>query len=415
MLTYAYRCRFFRHSITLVNGIYIIRAKIPIIVSDIGTPEKGARLKSLDVLKGFIILIIVFAHLFMCVPGDGSRGPSSPIIATLYMGLMLFFLISGYFFRPGRSAKENILKRAIQLMIPLIAMCAIFPIILYGYLSLMGYSMDFVEGWTYCLRAIIGPITMGLPFDDVSDVSRPLMASFVGSYFLQVMLVGFIIFYVLAPRIRGDAKKTLVSLVVILTVAVLLRAFLPWQPPFFAILGIISSAFMIVGAECGRIKLIERVEDHALKSPKYLGTVAIAFIVTVVLVLLFNPGVEFDNNVFGEHGALSIYPFFITGLAASYWFITLGVACSKVPGLSKFLGFLGKHTLVILVMHGFAAKLIIPLLGYQLTTLQWVPEMSMVNTVITGFGAIAIAIATSEIGCRYVVPKLAKYVNWGSD
>ena len=78
------------------------------------------RLISVDVLKGILIVAIVFIHLVISrdivstadaadIEGYtvGSESIGSLVIQALYLGLMAFFVFSGYFYRPGRGFVEN--------------------------------------------------------------------------------------------------------------------------------------------------------------------------------------------------------------------------------------------------------------------------------------------------------------------
>ena len=62
------------------------------------------RIKSVDIVKGMAILVVVISHL---IP---DRTLSS-WITKLFGGLMgLFFVMSGYFYKPGQSYMDNVKK-----------------------------------------------------------------------------------------------------------------------------------------------------------------------------------------------------------------------------------------------------------------------------------------------------------------
>ena len=80
-----------------------------------------ARVRSIDVFKGVAILIIVFCHI--CFATKSDVGSPNAVIQTLYLGLMVFLMISGYFYRPERSFAENMKKRVTVLLLALVICC----------------------------------------------------------------------------------------------------------------------------------------------------------------------------------------------------------------------------------------------------------------------------------------------------
>ena len=59
------------------------------------------RLKTADVLKGVLILGVIFVHMFMLNKVDDTERSTSLFLQPLYVGLIGFFVISGYFLPSG--------------------------------------------------------------------------------------------------------------------------------------------------------------------------------------------------------------------------------------------------------------------------------------------------------------------------
>jgi len=53
-----------------------------------------SRIRSIDVFKGAAIIVIIFCHI--CFVTKSDVGSPSVVIQTLYLGLMVFLMISGY-------------------------------------------------------------------------------------------------------------------------------------------------------------------------------------------------------------------------------------------------------------------------------------------------------------------------------
>jgi fucose 4-O-acetylase-like acetyltransferase len=62
----------------------------------------NSRLKVLDVYKGIAILGVIITHVVLLQNGMGGKaGDSSALVQFLFSGLIMFMVISGYFYKPG--------------------------------------------------------------------------------------------------------------------------------------------------------------------------------------------------------------------------------------------------------------------------------------------------------------------------
>lgn len=69
--------------------------------------ETSGRLRTADVLKGILILGIVFVHIFMLNESGILERTISPILQCLYLGLIGFFVTSGYFLPYGNYIDKS--------------------------------------------------------------------------------------------------------------------------------------------------------------------------------------------------------------------------------------------------------------------------------------------------------------------
>ncbi|MCQ2084895.1 MAG: acyltransferase [archaeon] len=359
--------------------------------------EQNRRLYSIDVIKGFIIIAVVLLHFIIIVPSDEPRtGNSNLALQALYTGLMLFFIFSGYFFRPEKSSWSQVKKRLIIIGTVTVAGLVILPVIMYVYVTLLGYGTDPMD-LPQCFRSLFGNWKI---FNIDTNEDFPIFAIHNGYYFLQIMLVSFVLFYPIAVRVVNDDRKLIVAIILLVTGTFVLAEFVGCELPLYSQLAPIATAFMLVGAFLGKHKVIERIEYGELTSKWNLMYLAIAAVVGVVMLVLFEPGVYFDDTIFGDYGGYSAYPYFIICCAFCYIFLSIGVVLNKIPGLRKILSTLGRHTLGILCLHIFVLKLLIAPF-YDLVRRYAFPDFAITEKLVIGL----IGIAICGILLEYVFPR----------
>ena len=79
--------------------------------------HKPIRSKAPDVYKGLAILGVITTHLALLQNGtDGVEGDPSPAVQFMFSGLFVLTIMSGYFYKPGRSFVQNVRKRVILVL-----------------------------------------------------------------------------------------------------------------------------------------------------------------------------------------------------------------------------------------------------------------------------------------------------------
>jgi len=365
--------------------------------------EENQRLRSVDILKGILIVAVVFVHLLISrsdilvtaadaasIGGsEGSPGIASLVIQALYLGLMFFFIFSGYFYRPGRGFVANMKKRSIQLVVALSICAIILPMIIYGLMAICGKAPDMEDllsafQWGFGLNGVFEPYDVFTP--------HPLCGGSVGYYYLWGMFWGFLIFYFLADHVYDDWKKSVVAIITLLVITLLLREFFPVKLPMYAQMGPIAAAFMLTGMMMAKMKLIERIESFDPTSRYSYSLLFGSLIIVVVMVYLFPPGLEFDYLNFGEFGGYSVIPYYIEAVAMFIFMTHLAMVLYKVIGLRQMFTVCGQHTLGILLLHGpIATMMIVPF--YDLSSGSWFPDtMGLIPSVIVTIVTIVVCL-----------------------
>jgi hypothetical protein len=322
---------------------------------------------SMDVLKGIILTIIVISHMIMidrtnaATAVEGQEVGSLPVILqALYLGLMAYLILSGYFYRP-RGFKNNMLKRLKQIGIPLVVASAILPLILWLYLNAFGYDLPISDYWSSALRNLgLYNLTGGM----VTTSSYTFMNY--GAYFLTGMLWGFLIFYGLAEYILDDWRKVFVIIIVLLCMQIIMVDYVPIKLPLMMKLGPIDAAFMFFGAWLAKWKFLENIEYGNKKETKYWLLPIVCLIAGVGLCYLLPPGIGYDMYKYGGYGSISIFPYFLESVLLFPVYAYIGFIFSKIPLVSNVFDLFGKHTLGTILMHPMVGKMLVVAFGFTL-------------------------------------------------
>lgn len=361
---------------------------------------QGQRISSLDIMKGLMMILIVVIHIIYLAESDTERPTSSSpiVIQMMYLGMMLFFISSGYFFRPGRGIGKNIRKRMVQLLVPILIGLTVLPAILYVYLTVLGQGPT-LDDLLPSYKAILGGVNVFRPYDE-PYVDVGMCFVFNGYYFLQLLVVAFLLFYPLAEKVLDDRRKLIVSIVILIACTALLREFVDVRLPFYSQLSPLAAAFMLFGAALGRRQVVEYIENGE-KDLRYWSIFAGALAVTVVMELLFPTGTGFDNTFFGDFGGYSAFTYFIASCSMCYVLLVIGSLFSKIPLLSSALSVSGRHPIALICLHIFVIKLFMAPF-HHLSHVKTFPQVPMTEAVIYWIVAVTIIVLAAEYIPRYI-------------
>ena len=123
-------------------------------------------------------------HIGIVVKSD--VGEPSPIIQALYLGLISFFIISGYFFKPGRGFRENMRRRIKVLFYALVTASVCLSVICFLWCLLWGQPTN-LDDLALCLERAFNLERSFLDFDiRAPDPRIPwAICGFSAGYFLH--------------------------------------------------------------------------------------------------------------------------------------------------------------------------------------------------------------------------------------
>ena len=365
-------------------------------VEDAG--ERTERIVSLDVLKGAAIIGVIIAHLSL----DDYVTDNSwtyTIGEFFYAALPMFIIISGYVYRPGRGFSYNARKRLLPLAIAIFAGTVVLTLITYCYLLVLGYDLSGCDLWGDIFNAVIGRGSF-TEIPGTKIILGPYDVTF-QFYYLMALLFGHVIFYLIADRIRGDWRKTAVSVVVLASITCFYILLGGIQLPFYLQLSPIVAALLLVGSFLGEHRFMEYLE-RGWKKKNYWTILAVVGVVSIICIVFFPTGTKFCYTEFGRYGAWSVYTFILLSVSTGTVLLYLASLVALIPYVSGFLTFIGKKCLPLYILHVFIAKLLIAPFA-QVTSYDYLPIESTAEGLILAAASIIIILALT-----YVLGRLTK-------
>jgi len=360
----------------------------------------STRMVHVDGLKGAIIIIVVFIHIValssMNRTSDG--GETNLFLQAVYLGLMAFFIISGYFYRPQNSFSENIGKRLAQMLMGMVACCLILPLIIYGWETLFGQC----PGLDDLINAYVQGFFCENVFQDFTvTAAKAHSSAFTGYYFLWVMLIAFVVFYLVAPRVYGDIRKVAAAIILFVVIQFAYTEFVHLRLPFGLHLVPIAVAFMLAGMGITRWRVLERMGEVSLKSKDFWLPFVASLAGCIVMVYFFHPGVSFDNGFFGYYGGYSVFPFFVSAMLLFVVVSNLLVLLMKIPVFRIPFVEMGKHTLGTMLLHTFFARMLV--IPFATITDATMPPIGVPALVVVALITLVLCYVTCRFGPDVVV------------
>ncbi len=292
-------------------------------------PERRMRLDYVDVAKGMMILAVVLSHAWFA---------NSDILGDfLPFSMPVFFFLSGYTYKSGRSYGRNLRRRVVALLIPYFAFCAVcnlfFPVYagLVKQISMMSYTYLPTRGalWLAILKA---------------DALNMLMCT--PMWFLAALFTASIIFFALVEKTRTSLRRTLIAVAVLVAAAIVIDVLKKGTLVWFVDLAPYAAAIMLLGAYLGEKKVGEKLS--ALWIAAGLLMLAAAEILNRVFPGSARTSVVQYIEDGAWYGVLTAFLIAVTGCIGTLWAAGL---VDKIPLLNRAFRWLGRNSLWILCIH----------------------------------------------------------------
>ncbi len=321
-----------------------------------GTAPAKQRMAQQDIAKGIAILVVLVVHTMSLPTVFYNR-----FMACLGYVLPFFFFMSGYNYRPHRASyAENIRKRARQLIVPFLVYTIGVGVVMGAYLILRGeatlrqVSLSIVQTLLTRYTFVLFGVTI-----DYSMTLYVLMAPF---WFLQYMMVGYLIFYAVADYALENMGRFASVNGCLIGVTMILEAFglhLPWGIDVAPAI----ASFMLFGALFGQ----HRVLHSGTTRTRYVVLNAVvAFAICLVLGLMHPlAGMMIAGRIAWQLGPWEVPLTLLMSILSSYTLNNVGRLIDRIPVVNGLLGWIGRNTLPILLLHQSFAQLISDVTGFK--------------------------------------------------
>ena len=367
------------------------------------TPKN--RIVTLDLMKGIAIVGVVVLHLAVLQMHSGAMDDGSnfsfSVKAIPYSVFCAFIIISGYFHVRGRGFLENIKKRILRYLIYFVIAVFLLNSAMYLILLLQGYDLDPSSLWDVIWKTLVGKGAFS-NLQDAAVYGGAILAPFEVThalYFFQLLIVGFVIFYAVADRVLDDNRKLFAAIFILITITVLYIQFVGILLPFYAHLGPLAAAFLLIGAYMKKIDFYGRLEN-ATKDKKYWPIFAASIIVLLAMCFLTPKDPSLLNCNVGPFGGFSFYTFVILTIAGCVAFSYIMSWFKDLRVMKGTFGKAGECTIEIFVFHMFVAKcLACPFVTFD--TEVWF-HLSFVQGFILAIVTCAVIVVLKELYLRYI-------------
>jgi peptidoglycan/LPS O-acetylase OafA/YrhL len=298
------------------------------------------RLIELDVLRVVAILVIVFDHEV----DVGSLFPFFRVFPIWFIGLSLFFFISGYVIQrnypliDSRNKAMDFLKKRALRIYPLYWLA----LVVYFGLEIVSRG-DFFQSVTGYTPLTITPLTISTAVIEIPGAQGLLAPRFLPEGTLALWFVGVILLYYLVylfiAAFSCDTKQLALTVLGVFVFFVILRI----------TLGIIDFRFFayyalfVVGVVASKYNLLDRVDVKRL----HTGLAVLLFVISMVAIAAFDHFAPTSSNI-GDvlltiiHAQVTNFSSFMvlvvalyTGIALVFIYASFNIARLVVPSLSK--------------------------------------------------------------------------------
>lgn len=281
------------------------------------------RYKYLDAARGIAMMLVIIAH---------SCGLSKYLI---YFFIQIFFLLSGYLYRPGRSYAENIKRKAKRLLIPYFGYNAVLLLFYMATGRTVSETRFSALGIVYSRACLYDTTTTAweenVLFFDVANSA---------TWYLTSFFTASLVYYLVIDKCL-ESRKYLISCFIALTVITMALAELPVLLPWSVDIAFVGALFMIVGTLLERASFFEEKRSAGW----FFGLLALYVVLVTV-----NPGLNTSIREYGVYQRWSV-PFYIfIGISGSLVCIWIAKLVQETC-VGRFLVYVGQNTMILLGFH----------------------------------------------------------------
>lgn len=332
--------------------------------------------KYLDVAKGIVLLMIVISH------ANGIN------LYVFYYSIQIFFIISGFIYRPGRSYGENIKKKASRVLVPYFGYSAL----LLGFYAVVRRNVDEI------LHSLFGVLYSRFYFYKIGTREDPVGLMDIANnamWYLTAFFVTCLLFYLIVGKCLASWKVTVAWTVVLLAISMVLNELpilLPWS---IDIVGV-TTVFMLVGAWMRKTNFFEKKKNFWMVAGMLFIYVSSATV---------NGYLNTSVRIYGNYEALSVPLYMIVSITGSILCIWVSewVQNTKIGSLMVYIG---THSMEIICVHMVVLEV------FEIAAMRLIDVHSFTGAVMWLYQAVRIltAVAVSLLAGKVVAGLKKKLV-----
>ena len=314
-----------------------------------------------SIVKGLLITSVIFFHatMFSDLPNYTNVLSEFSILMTLFPFLMMvFFFYAGYNYTPEkRTIGENIKRRSLQLLIPLLVAFVVSTLLV------IAMRVPNGESWEGIKNAILyflmsEPLAFMIGFPSNGIISLDLVICLGILWFLYVLYIVSVFFYLIVDYAIKKPVRIFSIVFGLLLVGFCIGQFVGVYLPYSVQCYPVVLAMMLLAAYLKKFNFL----DRKIESKKDVCFTIINAIVAEAIVAgigLFGyyvlgstmlgtlPGGQFDKNVRGFDAFISVG----IGLLGTYAMHQISRALSLIPFVSTALDWYGKRSSYVYLFH----------------------------------------------------------------
>ncbi len=320
------------------------------------------RLKTLDVYKGMAIMGVIITHLVLLQNGtDGTNNDPSPVVQFMFSGLIMFMVVSGYFYKPGKSYVQNIKRRVVPLIVVYFVSIIVLTTIVCLYMLALGYDLS---SYSFIDELLGSMFTKGsfldvysTEYEEAVRIIAPYEVTIM-IYYLAILSGGYLIFYAIADRVLKDWRFTVAAILILFGISSAYICFVHIQLPFLVQLFPMVAGFLLFGALLAKYRFVEFLETGYRDKRFWILLLVFVAIAAACLVLL-PANTDLYRMQIGDYGIFSVYTFALTSLSCGLVQLYIALLFSKIPGISHLFNLMGENVLYLYLLHMAVAKMLI--------------------------------------------------------
>ena len=314
-----------------------------------------------SIVKGLLITSVIFFHakLILAMPNTTSVLSEFNILMVLFPFLMMvFFFYAGYNYSPEkRTPWQNIKRRSLQLLIPLVVTAVVATLLIIAIRVPNGDSWTSIgNGIIYSLLS--EPFSLMIGFPASGEISFYMILALGILWFLYALYIISIFFFLIVDYAIKKPVRLISIIVGLLIISFLIGQYVGTYLPYTVQCYPVVLAMMLFAAYLKQHNFLDR-KIESKKDLVFTITNALIAEGIIVGIGLFGyytygatmigclPGGKFDEILKG----FDVFAAFVIGFLGTYTIHQASRLITKIPVLNIVLDWYGNHSSYVYLAH----------------------------------------------------------------